>query len=85
MCVYLQCHKIIDYAVDKLKFKLEFKHKLRGCFFFVSHEITFENTNFNIISINVTKTKIMCLTLSMSLRIFVNPGCVIIHLPKFYL
>ena len=38
-----------------------------------SPEITFENTNFSIIS-RETKTEIMCLSLSMSLRIFVNPG-----------
>ena len=38
-----------------------------------SREITFENTNFSIIS-RETKTEIMCLSLSMSLRIFVNPG-----------
>ena len=36
-------------------------------------EITFENTNFIIIS-SQTKTEILCLSLSMSLRIFVNPG-----------
>ena len=38
-----------------------------------SPEITFENTNFSIIS-RETKTEIMCLSLSMSLRIFVNLG-----------
>ena len=38
-----------------------------------SPEITFENTNFSIIS-RETKTEIMCMSLSMSLRIFVNPG-----------
>ena len=38
-----------------------------------SPEITFENTNFSIIS-RETKTEIMCLSLNMSLRIFVNPG-----------
>ena len=38
-----------------------------------SPEITFENTHFSIIS-RETKTEIMCLSLSMSLRIFVNPG-----------
>ena len=38
-----------------------------------SPEITFENTNFSIIS-RETKTEIMCLSLRMSLRIFVNPG-----------
>ena len=38
-----------------------------------SPEITFENTNFSIIS-RETKTEIMWLSLSMSLRIFVNPG-----------
>ena len=38
-----------------------------------SPEITFENTNFSIIS-RETKTEILCLSLSMSLRIFVNPG-----------
>ena len=38
-----------------------------------SPEITFENTNFSIIS-RETKTEIMCLSLSISLRIFVNPG-----------
>ena len=38
-----------------------------------SSEITFENINFIIIS-SETKTEILCLSLSMSLRIFVNPG-----------
>ena len=38
-----------------------------------SPEITFENTNFTIIS-RETITEIMCLSLSTSLRIFVNPG-----------
>ena len=31
-----QCHKIIDYAVDKLKFKLEFKQNSEVDFF-LSH------------------------------------------------
>ena len=38
-----------------------------------SHEIAFANTNFIIIS-SETKTEILCLSLSMSLRIFVNLG-----------
>ena len=41
-----------------------------------SREITFENINFIIIS-SETKTEILRLSLSMRLRIFVNPGPVV--------
>ena len=63
-CVYIykQCHKITDYAVDKLKFKHDLSLSTNsGVDFFVSCEIIFENTNFNIISC-VTKIEIMCLS-----------------------